>query len=183
MLNVAVLMGRLVADPELRHTQSDIAVCSFRVAVDRNFSTRSGERQTDFIDVVAWRQTAEFVCKYFTKGQMIAVNGSIQTRPWEDKQGNKRTAVEVVAENVSFCGSKRESGGGNAGAYEGGGASYGGGNAYGNAPSYNRRQEQGFGQEDRFDGAPTFHESAPAFSNGDFVESDPELLPDGDIPF
>lgn len=104
MLNVAVLQGRLVADPELRHTQSDIAVCSFRIAVDRNFG--GSERQADFIDVVAWRQTAEFVCKYFTKGQMIALDGRIQTRNYEDKNGNKRTAVEVVADNVNFCGPK-----------------------------------------------------------------------------
>ncbi len=109
MLNVAVIMGRLVADPELRHTASDIAVCSFRVAVDRSFARQGEERQADFIDVVAWRSTAEFVCRYFTKGQMIAVNGSIQTRSYEDRQGNKRTAVEIVADNVSFCGSKRES--------------------------------------------------------------------------
>ena len=110
MLNVVVLMGRLVADPELRRTQNDTAVCSFRIAVDRNFvSKTSGERQTDFIDVVAWRGTGEFVSRYFTKGQMIAVTGSIQTRSYEDKQGNRRTAVEVVADNVSFTGSKRES--------------------------------------------------------------------------
>lgn len=113
MLNIAVIMGRLVAAPELRTTPSGVSVTSFRVAVDRSYSSRDGgERQTDFIDVVAWRGTAEFVCKYFQKGQMIAVNGRIQTRNYEDKQGNKRTAVEVVAENVHFCGSKRESGSG-----------------------------------------------------------------------
>lgn len=107
MLNVVALQGRLVADPELRHTQSDIAVCSFRIAVDRNATGSDGQRQADFIDVVAWRGTAELVCKYFTKGQMIALNGSIQTRSYEDKNGNKRTAVEVVAASVSFCGEKR----------------------------------------------------------------------------
>lgn len=116
MLNVAVIMGRLVADPELRHTANDIAVTSFRVAVDRSYARQGTERQTDFIDVVAWRQTAEFVCRYFTKGQMIAVSGSIQTRNYEDRQGNKRTAVEIVASDVSFTGSKRESGG--AGAFD-----------------------------------------------------------------
>lgn len=110
MLNIAALMGRLVADPELKHTSSNIAVCSFRIAVDRNIADSSGERKADFIDIVAWRNAAEFVCKYFTKGQMIAVNGRIQTRNYEDKNGNKRTAVEVVAENVNFCGSKQESG-------------------------------------------------------------------------
>ena len=110
MLNCAVLMGRLVADPELRTTTSGISVTSFRIAVDRSFVRQGEERQADFIDIVAWRQTAEFVSRYFRKGSMIAVQGSIQTRNYEDKQGNKRTAVEVVADNVSFCGSKSESG-------------------------------------------------------------------------
>ena len=110
MLNVAAIMGRLTADPELRHTQNDIAVTSFTVAVDRSYARAGTERQTDFIDVVAWRQTAEFVCKYFQKGSMIAVTGSIQTRNYEDRQGNKRKAFEIVASDVSFTGSKRESG-------------------------------------------------------------------------
>lgn len=110
MLNCAVLMGRLVADPELRTTTNGTSVTSFRIAVDRNFVRQGEERQADFIDIVAWRQTAEFVTRYFHKGSMIAVQGSIQTRNYEDKNGNKRTAVEVVADNVSFCGSKAESG-------------------------------------------------------------------------
>ncbi len=110
MLNCAILMGRLVADPELRTTTSGISVTSFRIAVDRSFVRQGEERQADFIDIVAWRQTAEFVTRYFRKGSMIAIQGSIQTRSYEDKQGNKRTAVEVLADNVSFCGSKAESG-------------------------------------------------------------------------
>ncbi len=110
MLNCAVLMGRLVADPELRTTTNGISVTSFRIAVDRSFVRQGEERQADFIDIVAWRQTADFVTRYFRKGSMIAVQGSIQTRSYEDKMGNKRTAVEVVADNVSFCGSKAESG-------------------------------------------------------------------------
>ena len=110
MLNCAVIMGRLVADPELRTTTSGISVISFRVAVDRNFVRQGEERQADFIDVVAWRQTAEFVSRYFRKGSMIAVQGSIQTRNYEDRNGNKRTAVEIVADNVSFCGSRAETG-------------------------------------------------------------------------
>lgn len=113
MLNCAIIMGRLVADPELRTTSNGVSVTSFRVAVDRNFVPQGGERQADFIDVVAWRQTAEFVSKFFHKGSMIAVQGSIQTRNYEDKNGNKRTAVEIVADNVSFCASKSESGNGN----------------------------------------------------------------------
>ena len=109
MINTVVLMGRITATPELKKTTSGISVVSFSVAVDRNY--RSGnERQTDFINVVAWRQTAEFICNYFKKGQMIAVEGSIQTRNYEDRNGNKRTAFEVVANNVSFCGEKREGG-------------------------------------------------------------------------
>lgn len=108
MLNCAVLMGRLVADPELRTTANGVSVTSFRIAVDRAYQKQGEERQADFIDIAAWRQTADFVCRYFKKGSMIAVQGSIQTRNYEDKQGNKRTAVEVVADNVSFCGSKNE---------------------------------------------------------------------------
>ncbi len=102
-------MGRLVADPELRQTPNGVSVCSFRIAVDRNYSSRGGERQADFIDIVAWRQSAEFVSKYFNKGKMIIVEGSIQTRSYEDKSGNKRTAVEVVADNVQFGESKSAS--------------------------------------------------------------------------
>ncbi len=110
MVNCSVIMGRLVADPELRTTGSGISVTSFTVAVDRGYVRQGEERQADFIDIVAWRQTAEFVCKYFRKGSMIAVQGSIQTRMYEDKNGSKRKAVEIVADNVSFCGSKNESG-------------------------------------------------------------------------
>lgn len=110
MLNCAILMGRLVADPELKTTANNVSVTSFRIAVDRDFQKQGEERQADFIDIVAWRQTADFVTRYFRKGSMIAVKGAIQTRSYEDKQGNKRTAVEVVADTVSFCGSKAESG-------------------------------------------------------------------------
>ena len=106
MLNCAIIMGRLVADPELRTTTTGLSVTSFRVAVDRSYVKPGEDRQTDFIDVVAWRQTAEFVTKYFRKGSMVAVQGSIQVRNYEDKNGNKRKAVEIVADNVSFTGSK-----------------------------------------------------------------------------
>lgn len=109
MLNRIVLMGRLVADPELRQTTNGIAVCSFRIAVDRNFASKSGERSADFIDIVAWRQTGEFVSRYFTKGKMIVVDGSLQSRNFEDKNGNKRTAYEVVADSVFFGESKSSS--------------------------------------------------------------------------
>ena len=106
MLNVVALMGRLVYDPELKTTQNGTNVCSFRVAVDRNFARQGEQRQADFIDVTAWRQTAEFVSKYFQKSSMIAIEGSLQTTSYQDKNGNNRTKVEVVASNVSFCGSK-----------------------------------------------------------------------------
>ena len=107
MLNVSVLMGRLVADPELRHTPSNVAVTSYTLAVDRSYVKSGADRQTDFIDIVAWRSTAEFISKYFRKGQMMAVQGSIQTRTYTDKDGNKRKAFEILADNVSFCGSKQ----------------------------------------------------------------------------
>lgn len=106
-MNVAILMGRLVADPELKHTPSGAAVTSFTLAVDRAYSKQGKERQSDFLNVVAWRSTAEFISKYFRKGQMMAVQGSIQTRAYTDKDGNKRKAFEILAEKVSFCGGKQ----------------------------------------------------------------------------
>ena len=109
MLNCAVVMGRLVADPEVRQTPSGVSVCRFTVAVDRSYVKQGEQRQADFIDILAWRQTAEFVGKYFQKGSMIAVQGSIQTGSYE-KDGIKRRTFEIVADNVSFCGSKSEGG-------------------------------------------------------------------------
>ena len=112
MLNRITLMGRLVRDPELRHTQSGTAVASFTLAVDRDFKDKqTGERDTDFIDIVAWRQTGEFVSRYFTKGRMAVVEGRLQIRDWTDKEGNKRRSAEVIADNVYFGDSKKESGG------------------------------------------------------------------------
>ena len=109
MLNHITIMGRLTRDPELRRTGSGVAVASFTVAVDRDFGNReNGERETDFIDCVAWRQTGEFVSKYFTKGRMAVVSGRLQIRNWTDKDGNKRRSAEVVADNVYFGDSKRE---------------------------------------------------------------------------
>jgi single-strand DNA-binding protein len=109
MLNKAILMGRLVADPELRRTPNNNSVTSFTLAVNRSFTRQGEQPQTDFIDIVAWGKTAEFVSRYFVKGQQVAVAGRIQTRNWEDKQGNKRKSVEVVAEEVHFAESKRDS--------------------------------------------------------------------------
>ena len=110
MLNCAIIMGRLTADPELHQTQSGISVTSFSVAVDRSYAKPGEDKKTDFIDVTVWRQTAEFVSKYFRKGSMIAIQGSIQTSSYEDKNGVKRKRVEIVADSVSFCGSKSETG-------------------------------------------------------------------------
>ena len=108
MLNQIVLMGRLTRDPELRYTQSQTPVATFRIAVDRDYNGRDGaEKQTDFIDVVAWRQSAEFVSKFFTKGSMVIVTGRLQMRDWTDRDGNKRTSAEVVADRVMFGESKR----------------------------------------------------------------------------
>lgn len=109
MLNHIVIMGRLVRDPELRSTQSGVSVTSFTLAVDRDYKNKeSGEKSTDFIDVVAWRGTAEFVCKYFGKGRMAVAEGRLQIRDWKDKEGNNRRSAEVVAENVYFGDSKRD---------------------------------------------------------------------------
>ena len=115
MLNHITIMGRLTRDPELRRTGSGVAVASFTVAVDRDFGGRDGgEKETDFIDCVAWRQTGEFVSKYFTKGRMAVVSGRLQIRSWTDKDGNKRRTAEVVADNVYFGDSKRDGDGGSA---------------------------------------------------------------------
>ena len=157
MLNVVAIMGRLVADPELRTTQSGINVVSFRIACDRNFARQGEQRQADFIDIVAWRQQAEFVSKYFQKGSLIAIEGSLQTRQYQDKNGNNRTAVEVVANNISFAGPKSSNQGG--GSYQ---------NA---APSY----------QNQAPARPAAVEAAPSYSSGsadDFaVIDDSDALP------
>lgn len=106
MLNVVALMGRLVADPELKTTRSGNSVCTFRVAVDRSYAPQGEERQADFITVTAWRKTAKFVSKYFQKGSMISVQGRLETRQYQDKNGNNRTATDVLAAEVGFCGPK-----------------------------------------------------------------------------
>ena len=158
MLNVVAIMGRLVADPELRTTQSGINVVSFRIACDRNFVRQGEQRQADFIDIVAWRQQAEFVSKYFQKGSLIAIEGSLQTRQYQDKNGNNRTAVEVVANNISFAGPKSNNQGG--GSYQ---------NA---APSY----------QNQAPARPAAVEAAPSYSSGsadDFAVIDDS----DDLPF
>jgi len=136
MLNHIIVMGRLTRDPELRRTGSGIAVASFTVAVDRDFGkNESGERETDFIDCVAWRQTGEFVSKYFTKGSMAVVSGRLQIRGWTDKDGNKRRSAEVVADNVYFGESKRGNEGGNSAFASAPAPSFGGYSAPASAPA------------------------------------------------
>ncbi len=129
MLNKIIIMGRLTRDPELRHTQSGTPVASFSLAVDRDFKNQNGEKETDFIDVVAWRSSAEFVSRYFTKGRMAVVEGRPQIRAWQDRDGNKRRSAEVIADNVYFGDSKKDgdSGGGYQGGYQQ--DAYGGGYA------------------------------------------------------
>ncbi|SBV94086.1 Single-stranded DNA-binding protein ssb [uncultured Eubacteriales bacterium] len=128
MLNKCILQGRMTRDPELRHTQSGTPVASFSMAVDRDMKDKqTGERATDFIDVVAWRQTAEFVSKFFTKGRMAIVEGRLQVRDWTDKDGGKRRSAEVIADNVYFGDSKRDGEGGcgnSGGGYDRGGGGY-----------------------------------------------------------
>ena len=163
MLNHIVIMGRLTRDPELRYTQSQIPVASFRVAVDRDFG-RGEERQTDFIDCVAWRSTGEFVSKYFQKGSMAGVSGRLQMRDWTDKDGNKRTSAEVVADNVYFGESKRRDGDPR--------DSYGPRDSY--APRDNYAARDSYGQRDSRDSAP--RQPAPSA----FAELDDG---DGELPF
>ena len=167
MLNHIVLMGRLVRDPELRHTASGVPVASFRIAVDRDFGNReTGEREADFIDVVAWRSTGEFVSKYFAKGRMAVVSGRLQMRNWTDKEGGKRISAEVVADNVYFGDSKRDSDGGS---YNGSSYAGGGNNSY---RSYGDSNSAPAG------GSSYAAPAAPAASDFAMLEDD-----DGELPF
>ena len=115
MLNRIILMGRLTHDPELRKTQSGVSVCSFSIAVDRDYKAQNGEKETDFFDIVTWRATADFVSKFFTKGRMAVVEGRLQNRDWVDKDKNKRRSAEVIADNVYFGDSKPKDGSGDNG--------------------------------------------------------------------
>lgn len=164
MYNRAILVGRLTADPELKQTPNGISVTSFSIAVNRSFTSKSGERQTDFIDIVAWRSTAEFICRYFSKGRAILVEGSIQTRTYVDKQGQNRRAWEVVADNAHFVESKN--------AAQGGG---GGGPQFTDdmAPPASFPAQSS---------APSAAAPPPAYSSGS-VEDFTELDDDGDLPF
>ena len=174
MLNHITIMGRLTRDPELRRTGSGIAVASFTVAVDRDFGGRDGgEKETDFIDCVAWRQTGEFVSKYFTKGRMIVVSGRLQIRSWTDKDGNKRRTAEVVADNCYFGDSKREAEGGSYGGNTYGGNSYGGNSYGGNQGGFGGNN---YGQPSGGFGGYAQPASAPA-SDFAMLEDDDAQLP------
>lgn len=141
MLNQVALMGRLTRDPELRHTQTGTAVASFSIAVDRDFTSKdSGDRATDFIDIVTWRNTAEFVTKWFTKGLLVAVTGRLQIRDWKDKDGNSRRSAEIVADNCYFAESKKS------------GTSSSGSGEYSAPASYGGTSASGFSEIDDDDG-------------------------------
>ena len=180
MLNHIVIMGRLTRDPELRRTGSGIAVASFTVAVDRDFGGRDGgDKETDFIDCVAWRHTGEFVSKYFTKGRMIVVSGRLQIRSWTDKDGNKRRTAEVVADNCYFGDSKRDDQGGYQANNSYGGNSYGGGNYGGNSYGGNNggyQSNNSYGQQSGGFGGYAAPASAPA-SDFAMLEDDDAQLP------
>jgi len=167
MLNHITIMGRLTRDPELRSTQSGVSVASFTVAVDRDFGGRDGgEKQTDFIDCVAWRQTGEFVSKYFRRGSMIVVSGRLQSRKWQDRDGNNRTNWEVNADNVYFGESRRDSDSGRD-SYSGNAYSN---NSYGGGYNNNSYSSNSYSNS---------YGSAPAASNS-FMELDDG---DGELPF
>lgn len=196
MYNRVILMGRLTKDPELRTTQSGITMCRITVAVDRKFAKQGEERQADFLDVVCWRQTAEFVCKYFSKGRMIHVEGTIQNDNYTDQNGVKHYRNTIIAENVAFCGDKRSDNGGS----QYGGNPYGGQQPYGGNPYGGQQQPYG-GAPQQYGGNPYQQNGAPAQQTpppqppqaavnrspqqielgdlGDFEE----ILSDGEVPF
>ncbi|MCH5297275.1 MAG: single-stranded DNA-binding protein [Ruminococcus sp.] len=163
MLNRVILMGRLVADPELKTTGTGISVTSFRIAVERSYVKTGEERKADFFDIVCWRNSAEFVCRYFSKGSMIAIDGQLQSRTYQAKDGTSRYVVEVVADSVSFTGERRE----NAGGY--GNQSYGG-------QSYNDNQSYQAAPQAQIPDAPASYQSN---SNTNFQD----MPYDDDLPF
>ena len=180
MLNHIVIMGRLTRDPELRYTQSQTPVTSFRVAVDRDFADRqTGERQTDFIDCVAWRGTAEFVSRYFQRGSMIIVSGRLQIREYTDKDGNRRNAAEIVADTIHFGESRRRDDNNNGGNNYGG-SNYGGGGNYGGGSNYGGGNNYGGGYNAQRQNSAPAPASDPAPAPGAFAELDDG---DGELPF
>lgn len=174
MLNRVILMGRLVSDPELKTTANGVSVTSFRIAVDRSYVKSGEERKADFFDIVCWRSSAEFVCRYFGKGSMIAVDGQLQSRTYQAKDGTNRYVVEVVADSVSFTGERRE----NAGGYGNqpyGGQTYGGNQSYG-GQAYGGSQSYQAAPQAPVPDAPASYQSG---SNADFQD----MPLDDDLPF
>jgi len=170
MLNRVILMGRLVSDPELKTTGTGVSVTSFRIAVDRSYVKQGEERKADFFDIVCWRNQAEFVCRYFGKGSMIAIDGQLQSRTYQAKDGTNRYVVEVVADSVSFTGERRD----NSGGYN---QSYGANQSYGN---------QGYGSQP-YGGNQPYQQEAPAQQPASYqsgANSDFQDMPlDDDLPF
>lgn len=169
MLNHAVLMGRLTAAPELRYTTNNIPVVSFTLAVNRNYGGRGGQNNTDFIDIVAWRQQAEFVSKYFNKGQLVAVEGAIQTRTYQDRNGNNRKAVEIVADRVHFAEGKNSQGGGD--------------RFIADSPYQDAPVPSFAGPEEPRTPAPAQQPAPQVFESGNFSEYEELSADDDDLPF
>lgn len=172
-INKVILMGRLTSDPELRQTPNGVSTCQFTVAITRNYQNQNGERQSDFINVVAWRQTAEFVCRYFSKGRLILVEGELRTRTYDDKRYPeiRHYVTEVYADNVSF-GETKSSAGGQSGGYQQGG--------YNNNNNYN--QPSSYGNQAPYQPAYQQQAPAPSVSVGDLSDFE-EVISDSDLPF
>ena len=171
-------MGRLTRDPELRRTGNGTAVTSFSLAVDRDFKNQAGEKETDFIDIVAWRNTAEFVSRYFTKGRMAVVEGRLQIRDWTDRDGGKRRSAEVIADNVYFGDSKKD---GDGGGYQQGG--YGGGYGQGGYPQGGYAPQGGYPPQNNYPPQGGYSNAPggyPASDYGGFAEVRED---DGELPF
>ena len=181
MLNRIIIMGRLARDPELRHTQSGSPVASFTLAVDRDFKDKqTGEKVTDWIDVVAWRQTGEFVSRYFSKGRMAVVEGRLQIRDWTDRGGNKRRSAEVVADNVYFGDSKKD---GDGGGYQQGGDPQGGSYQQGGYPPQGGYQQPGYGGGYPGGYGGSLTPGPPGYPTSDYGGFQNPEEDDGDLPF
>lgn len=187
MYNRVILMGRLTRDPELRTTPSGVTMCRFSIAVDRNFVKQGEERQADFFDITCWRQQAEFVCKYFTKGRMIHVEGTLQNNNYTDNNGVKHYSMAIQAERIDFCGDKRaDNGSGNYGGGQYGGGSYngnGGGN-YGGGYGGGQQYQQNPAPQRPAAPAPqaAVNQAPQPIELGDLGDFE-EILSDGEVPF
>lgn len=189
MYNRVILMGRLTRDPELRTTQSGVAMCRFSIAVERSFARQGEERQTDFFDITAWRQQAEFVCKYFSKGRMIHVEGTLQNNNYTDQNGVKHYSTAILADRIDFCGDKPASGGNFGGGNQYQSQQYGGGNQYqnqqygGGNQSYGGNQyQQAPGQQQTPPPQAAANKAPQPIELGDLGDFE-EILSDGEVPF